>query len=119
MNSIYQEIIIDHYKNPRNFGQLKKYDKKTLVSNPFCGDKMEMTICFTGNKIKDIKFKGIGCAISQASASMLTEYVKNKKKNQLVKLDKNFILKILKIELSPLRLKCALLPLEALKKITK
>lgn len=117
MSSIYQEIILDHYKNPRNFGRLKNYNKKTLISNPFCGDKIEMTISFTGNKVKDIKFKGVGCAISQASASMLTDYAKNKKKNQLMKLDKKIVLKMLKIQLSPLRLKCALLPLEGLKKL--
>lgn len=119
MNSIYQDIILDHYKNPRNFGKLKRPYKAITVSNPFCGDKIQMMIRFEKNKIKDIKFNGIGCAISTASASMLTDYAKNKKKIQIKKLDKDFIQKMIKIQLSPVRLKCALLPLEAIKKLIK
>lgn len=117
MNSIYHDILLDHYKNPRNFGNLKNANKKTTISNPVCGDKIKIMIRLKGDKIKDIKFSGQGCVISTASASLLTEYAKNKKSSTLNKLDKNFILKMLNIHIGPIRLKCALLPLEALKKL--
>lgn len=115
--SIYQEIILEHYKNPRNFGTLKSPSKKTSVSNPSCGDKIEMDVVFTGKKIMEIKFSGQGCAISQAAASLLTEYSKGKTNEELQKLDKEFMIKLLGIELGPNRIKCALLPLEALHKL--
>lgn len=114
--SIYQELILDHYKNPRNFGTLENATKSIALDNPFCGDKIRMDVIVKDGKIKEIKFSGQGCAISQASASMLTEYTLRKKVSDLQKLDKSFILKMLGIELSPNRLKCALLPLEVLQK---
>ncbi len=117
--SLYQEIILDHYKNPRNFGRLKKTFKTIFLENPFCGDKINMDIFIAKGKIKKIKFSGHGCVISKACASMLTEYVKNKSTKELQKLDKDFIINMLGVSLSPNRLKCALLPLEALKKLTK
>lgn len=117
MQSIYQEIILEHYKHPRNFGTIRNPSKKTSVSNPLCGDKIVMDIVFTDKKIKEIKFNGQGCAISQASASLLTEYSIGKSKDTLQKLDKEFMIKLLGIELGPNRIKCALLPLEALHKL--
>ncbi|MDA2921988.1 SUF system NifU family Fe-S cluster assembly protein [Patescibacteria group bacterium AH-259-L07] len=132
MSSIYHDILLDHYKNPRNFGNLKNANKKTTISNPVCGDKINMMIRLKGGKIKDIKFSGQGCVISTASTSLLTEYIKNKplttfckkvvrdkKTSYMVTLDKDFILELLNIHIGPVRLKCALLPLEALKKLLK
>lgn len=114
--SIYQEIILDHYRNPRNFGTLK--DAVSLeLSNPLCGDVISMSIKYRDNKIEEINFMGKGCAISIASASLLTEYVKGKSIDELRNLTKSSILEMLGIELSPNRLKCALLPLEILKKV--
>lgn len=115
--SIYQELILDHYRAPRNYGSLPNPDAEVEVSNPLCGDKMKMQISQTGDVIKEIRFNGEGCAISRASASMLTEYAKGKTKENLLKIDKDFILNMLGIELSPNRLKCALLSVEALKKV--
>lgn len=130
MTSIYHDILLDHYKNPRNFGNLKNANKKTNISNPVCGDKIKMMIRLKKGKIADIKFSGQGCVVSTASASLLTEYVKNKplatfckkvvrdkKASYVVTLDKEFILKLLNIHIGPVRLKCALLPLEALKRL--
>lgn len=117
--SLYQELILNHYKNPRNFKKLDKPDKVASATNPLCGDKLEMFIKIKNGRLADISFIGEGCAISTASTSMLTEHVKRKKVSDLRKLDKSFILDMLGIELSPNRLKCALLPLEALHKALK
>lgn len=119
MNSIYQEIILEHYKNPHNFGTIKDPTKKTFVSNPLCGDEIGMEIVFKKNKVAEIKFKARGCAISQASASILTDYVLGKSKDDLKKLDKEFMIKLLNIDLGPNRIKCALLSLEALHNLLK
>ncbi len=115
--SIYSEIILDHYQNPRNFGKLNRPTNKSKVSNPLCGDEIEMSVVVKNNMIKEVKFKGQGCAISLASSSMLTEYLKGKYVVQLKKIDKDFIIKMLGIELGVNRIKCALLPLEALKNL--
>ncbi|OGK14003.1 SUF system NifU family Fe-S cluster assembly protein [Candidatus Roizmanbacteria bacterium RIFCSPHIGHO2_02_FULL_37_15] len=115
--NIYSELILDHYQNPRNFGSIKNPSKKSVIYNPSCGDRIELDIVLKQNKIKDVKFRGQGCAISQASASILTDYVLNKAKEELKKLDKDFMIKLLGIELGPNRITCALLPLEALHKL--
>jgi len=115
--NIYQDIILDHYHHPHNFGNLNKFSKSIQVSNPLCGDKIGMTVNFEKNEIKEIKFQGEGCVISTASASMLTDYAKNKSKHELKKLDSKFIIKMLGIDLGLNRIKCAVLPLEALHKL--
>ena len=115
--SIYQDIILDHYRNPRNTGTLKNSSNHIKVSNPLCGDMLEMDIQEKDGVISDIMFSGQGCAISQATASMVTEYAKGKSKDEIKKLDKDFIRELLGIQLSPNRLKCALLSLEALLKL--
>lgn len=114
--SIYQDIILDHYKYPRNFGTLENASTISLY-NPLCGDQIRLDVLIKDNKIEDVRFSGKGCAISQASASMLTEKIKGKTKKELINLDKDFIIRMLGVELSPNRIKCALLSLEALKKI--
>ena len=75
---IYRETILDHYRNPRNKGRLSNHDVSVQDSNPLCGDEIEIHLKVEANMIKDIKFEGRGCAISQASASQLTEMVINK-----------------------------------------
>jgi nitrogen fixation NifU-like protein len=115
--SIYQELILDHYHNPKNFGRLKNPSQTISVHNPLCGDTIEMQIKEKSGVVEEIAYSGEGCAISQASASMLTEYAKGKDIYELKKLTPEFIISMLGIELSPNRLKCALLSLEALKKV--
>jgi nitrogen fixation NifU-like protein len=114
--SIYQDIILEHYRNPQCLGQLKKYSHQVDVNNPVCGDSIHLEILEENGIIKDIAFKGNGCAISQASASMFFSYVKGKTKKEVQKMDKDTILQLMGIELSAVRLKCALLSLEAVKK---
>jgi nitrogen fixation NifU-like protein len=113
---IYKEIILDHYKHPRNFGQLPSTQHKAQVANPLCGDSIMMELEIVNDVIEDIRFSGQGCAIAMASASLLTEYAKNKSLQDLTMLTKDSILELLSIELSPNRLKCALVSLEALQK---
>jgi nitrogen fixation NifU-like protein len=113
---IYREIILDHYKHPRNFGHLPKPDVKIEEGNVTCGDRIIMEIQVKEGKIEDIRFSGEGCAISQAGASMLTEKVKGMEVTAVVKLDANYVLSLLGTTLSPSRTKCALLSLEVLQK---
>lgn len=112
--SIYQELILDHYRNPRNQGILKDADKKTIVHNFLCGDRIQMYVVFKKNKIQKLSYIASGCVISKASASLLSEYAMDKTKERLRKLNKAFIINMLGIRLGPNRLKCALLALEAL-----
>ena len=76
---MYREIILDHFKHPRNFGTLPHATSTASAYNATCGDKIVMEIAVADKKIKDVRFSGVGCAISQAAASMLTEYVKGKR----------------------------------------
>ena len=113
---IYQENILDHYKNPRNFGKINNASVHHHEYNPLCGDEIDLYLVIDNNKkIVDIKFYGKGCAISQASASMLTEQIKGKRIEEIEKLTKENILEMLGIPISPVRLKCALLSLDTLK----
>jgi nitrogen fixation NifU-like protein len=113
---IYKEIILDYYKNPRNYGRLENFDSSYRDSNPLCGDEIEMQVKFDGTRISEIKFVGKGCAISQASASMLTELAKGKDIEWVKKLSKEDILKMLgNPDLGPSRIKCALLGMKVLK----
>jgi len=112
---MYTEIILDYYNNPKNFGTLDKPDIKFKDVNPACGDIVEITAKVNKNRIEDIKFKGNGCAISLASAEILAEHLKGKNIEDIKKLNKEDVLNILNVDLSPLRLKCALLPLKVFK----
>jgi len=114
---IYKEIILDYYRHPRNFGKLEKFDIDAHDSNPLCGDEIEIQIVVDGDqKIQDIRYSGKGCAISQASASMLTELAKGKPLEWVKSLSKEEILKMLgNPELGPSRVKCALLGMKVLK----
>jgi len=115
-DQIYQENILDHYKSPRNHGKIENPSVHHHEYNPLCGDEIEMFLIIDKDKKSaDVKFQGHGCAISQASASMLTEDVKGKSIDELKKLTKETILNMLGIPISPVRLKCALLPLDTLK----
>lgn len=115
-DDIYREIILDHYRNPRNKGKLPDADVTIHDSNPLCGDEIDIHLKVEEDKIKDIKFEGRGCAISQASASMLTEMILNKPLSSVKNITKDDILENIGLmNLGPARIKCALLSLKVLK----
>ncbi len=115
IDALYKEELLDHYREPQNFGRLKKFDRTSRQLNPFCGDEIEIFIKFDKEKVSDIGFSGLGCAISIASTSILTEFAKNKSKTQLTKFSEKDMLELLDIEISENRKKCALLGLAVLK----
>lgn len=114
-SDIYKDIILDYYRHPRNSGDLQDPDVRAKDSNPLCGDIIEMQLKIKDGKINDLRFKGRGCAISQASASMLTELAKDKTLEDAKALGKTDILNMLGIDPGPTRIKCALLGLKVLK----
>jgi nitrogen fixation NifU-like protein len=114
-DQFYREYILDHYKNPRNYGRLEHADITHEEDNPLCGDVVGMDFRIKDGMIDDIKFHGRGCAISQASASLLTERIKGLSLDDAKKVNKEDVLGELGIDISPARIKCALLPLKVLK----
>ena len=116
MDDLYREQILEHYKQPRNWSppapELENPDLEFEDFNPLCGDELKVN---GDNRIEDVRFSGHGCAISQASASMASDEVIGMPIEQLVRLDKDFILELLGIDISATRLKCALLSLKVLK----
>jgi nitrogen fixation NifU-like protein len=114
-DSFYREYILDHYKNPRNFGRLEGADISHEEDNPLCGDVIGMDIKLEEGRIQDVRFHGRGCAISQASASLLTERLKGMTVEEAKAIGKDEVLEELGIEISAARLKCALLSLKVLK----
>lgn len=116
MSSLYQDFILDHYRNPRNYGSLKQATHQGKAHNPTCGDQLEMDIQVRNDTIEEVRFRGSGCAISQAGASLLSEVIKGKNVSEALSLEPKEVLGLIKVPLSPNRLKCALLSLETLKK---
>jgi len=116
MDDLYREIIIDHYKNPRNKGKIGESDYSFEDDNPLCGDHLHIDLK-TDEKdvVIDAKFDGHGCAISMSSADILIESILGKNIEEIKSLTKQDILDLLGIELSPVRLKCALLSLKVVK----
>jgi len=115
-DQLYREYILDHYKHPHNHGSLENPDMEARDLNPLCGD--ELTFQFTldpEGKVSEVAFDGHGCAISQASASMLSDEIKGKSTDELLKLDRQTVLDLLGIDISATRLKCAMLPLKVVK----
>lgn len=108
---IYRENILDHYRNPRNYGKVANPDISQFGDNPLCGDSIEIQLILKGSKISQVYFIGKGCAIFLASASMLCEHIRGMSLVNLRKLSKDDILELIGITLSLTRLKCALLPL--------
>ncbi len=111
----YRETILDHYNQPRNWGVLAPADIDHEENNPLCGDRLRLTMRVEDDKIVEIGWSGEGCAISQASASMLGETLIGKTLEEARAITKEDILEMLGIELGPVRLKCALLSLKVLK----
>ncbi|MGD0576150.1 MAG: Fe-S cluster assembly sulfur transfer protein SufU [Anaerolineales bacterium] len=116
MDDLYRELILDRYKNPRMRGTLDPHDISYEDDNPLCGDHLRIDLRLDAEgRIHEAAFSGEGCAISQASADLLTESIVGKSLEEVRKLGKEDILEMLGIELSPVRLKCALLSLKVLK----
>jgi len=116
MDDFYKEYILDHYRNPRNFGHLDRVDARAEDLNPLCGDTITMELSLDGDRrVTDVRFSGKGCAISQASASMLTEGIKGMKLEDVAKLPQDAVLENVGIGISPTRMKCAMLGLKVLK----
>ena len=116
-DDLYRENILDHYKNPRNHGEIEGADAYAEGMNPLCGDEVSIFVTFAddGETIADAKFAGRGCAISQASTSMLTELIKGRKAREVLEFDREELLGEVGIPLTPVRLKCAILGLHTLK----
>ena len=116
MDDFYRDFILDHYRNPRNFGTLDQPTATAEDLNPLCGDQIRMDLRVSdGGVVEDVRFSGKGCAISQASASMLTEEVKGMKLEDVARLTKDIVLENVGIGISPTRMKCATLGLRVLK----
>jgi nitrogen fixation NifU-like protein len=117
VDDLYREVILDHYKNPRGHGVIEDADAQAEGFNPLCGDEVSIYVQFAedGETIDEVKFSGRGCAISQASTSMLMEMVKGRTATEISELPKEDLLEEVGIPLTPVRLKCALLGLGVLK----
>lgn len=116
MDELYRDQILEHYKRPHNFGPLDDFDLEFSDSNPFCGDEQHMRIKLDGeNRVADVRFEGKGCAISTAATSLLTDEIAGMSREELIRLDKRFVLELLGIDISATRMKCALLGLKVVK----
>jgi nitrogen fixation NifU-like protein len=116
MDDLYREYILDHYKHPHNWGELDDPDLEAEDLNPLCGDQLKVQLAIDEDgKVADVRFSGHGCAISQAAASMTSDEIKGMPVEDLLKLDRAFVLDLLGIDISATRMKCALLSLKVLK----
>ncbi len=116
MDELYRENILDHYKHPHNWGELDRADLEFHDLNPLCGDELTVQLAVgEDGVIEEVRFSGHGCAISQASASMASDEIKGMKVEEVLKLDRSFVLDLLGIDISATRMKCALLSLKVLK----
>lgn len=116
MDELYRENILEHYKRPRNFGRPERFDLDFEDTNPFCGDEQHVYVVLgDDDRVSEVQFEGKGCAISTAATSMLTEELAGKTRDELLRLDKDFVLDLLGIEISATRMKCALLGLKIVK----
>ena len=131
LDNLYREVILDHYKNTKNRGELQSPDLEFDGHNPLCGDTVTLHLQFDGEKITDVKFQGEGCSISQASISMMTQQIKGLSTEEIIKLAENFRsmmkgeeviemdmgeLEVLQgVKQFPARIKCALLGWDTLK----
>jgi len=115
MDSMYREIILEHHKTPHNFGTLDPVDYTAEDTNPLCGDQIRMDLRVQDNIVTEVAFSGRGCAVSIASASMLTDMVKGMSLDEVRAITKDDMLDEIGIPVSPARIKCATLGLNVLK----
>lgn len=117
MDDLYRDEILEHYREPHNFGTLESPDAEFEGHNPLCGDRITMMLALDDDEnVSDVAFSGRGCAISQASASLLTDEIRGRSLREVEELRNQDVLDLLGIEISPARLKCALLSLETLQR---
>ena len=114
MDDLYRDYILEHYRRPHNFGVLENPTTSYEGANPLCGDRITLMLGIRDGVVAEVGFTGRGCAISQASASLLTDEIKGKPVEEVAKLSTQDLLDLLGIEISPARLKCALLSLDTL-----
>ena len=119
MDDFYREEILEHYTHPHHYGRLEKPDISHEENNPLCGDRVRFDLQLEGEgtaqRVTDVRFSGVGCAISKASASMLSDLILGKTLEEIRDLTKEDVLDELGIDLGPVRMKCALLPLKVVK----
>ena len=110
-SDMYRQQILDHYKNPRNYGELEDATFTHVGENPMCGDTIEMDVVLDEDEdtIEAVAFRGDGCAISQASASMFSEQLQGMSLEELREQDRDDIVDMLGVDISPMRIKCAVL----------
>jgi nitrogen fixation NifU-like protein len=114
MDDLYRQYILDHFRDPRNHGHLDHPDVHAGDTNPLCGDRIELDLRLDGERVSEVRFDGRGCAISQASASMLTERIEGATLEELKALTPADILEMLGVTIGPARQRCALLALRVL-----
>lgn len=114
MDDIYREYILDHYRDPRNHGHLENPTIAAADTNPLCGDRIEIDLNITGGRVSEVRFSGRGCAISQASASMLTERIEGATLDELRAIKPRDVLEMIGVPIGPARQRCALLSLRVL-----
>ena len=115
MPALYSETLLDHFRHPRNYGDLPAADISYESFNPLCGDRIRIAVKLNDRIVQDARFKGDGCAISTAAASLLTEMIVGVDLEQLSSLPADRLISALESNIQPARLQCALLPLEALR----
>ncbi len=115
MDDLYRDYILDHYKHPRNFGELEPHDLEALEHNPLCGDELGVHIRVSDGRIEELRFHGHGCAISQAAASIASEELTGMPLEQAAALSADWMIDLLGIPVSATRRKCALLNLKAVR----
>jgi nitrogen fixation protein NifU and related proteins len=116
MDDLYRDYILEHYRRPHNFGVVEGADASYEGANPLCGDRITLMVGVTGGVVDRVGFTGRGCAISQASASLLTDEIKGKPLEEVAGFRADDLLDLLGIEISPARLKCAMLSHDTLQK---
>ena len=117
MDDLYRDYILEHYRRPHNFGVLEAPTATFEGANPLCGDRITMQLTVADGIVTDVGFTGRGCAISQASASLLTDEIKGKPLADAVGFGATDLLDLLGIEISPARLKCAMLSFDSLQQL--
>ena len=118
MDELYRDYILDHYKSPRNFGELDPHDLEWLDHNPLCGDELGVHIVVEDGRVADLRFHGQGCAISQAAASIASEELIGMPVEEVGRLPAGWVMELLGIDISPTRRKCALLSLKVVRGAT-
>jgi nitrogen fixation NifU-like protein len=115
MPALYSDILLDHFRHPRNYGSLDAPDISNEQFNPLCGDRIRIELKIKQSVVNEVRFKGDGCAISTAAASLLTELVAGKDVAQLANISDEHLIAALESDIKPVRVQCALLPLRALR----